>query len=577
MEMKNDADPKNNDDDSRDISGSEKPVRKSNDFSKKLYKIMNENFSNIFSKEHRIYTLIFFVSVSFLVVLGFFKSNALINVVAIGIASSIALTFTLLFILSNIQEFNSLLLKSREKAKFGIFLFILLISSSIYILIYYLFQSFLSFDITEILQLIYVFIFFGWNMIQIFYIKKGFESISIKVEQKVYKGFEKEENHLKKIDNATFPFLALSIITPFIMLSSIILLFLSYPGGNISHLTNNLSGTFLFFIWVVLMYLYLAWASFHLIKIHVQCTRMWKPTIFAPFQHMLLNIYIIYRSYSFIKAMNKFHAGKTIDIGDNILDAIILIASLLLIFKGLGNKLKRFSFLNQHNIPFMSFSITTLIIVGRMVMVLVFLPGDLTVSSSQALATAINNLLMTLVAMLFYAIYLRKRVSSYLIERDFSENQQTIKLEPINQEQDEKEVRDENEHPSTENMNSNLKKSNFFPRALSDDGIPVSKENPSITRVLKNSLSVEEPSRVSPGMTSSHEAIGQLDEKRKIIPDIKKELEPREIIPGIISKYPVYLPNDVVKNENQKTRMNTREDGLNSKNNAGYNDGEGSK
>jgi hypothetical protein len=363
-----------------------------------------------------VYTIIFFVMALFIAILGIREiKQTFPNVLlfALYVATSLVFTFLILFAISSADASAPLVVQGSNLKKLLLFLLIFGLSVGITVLAFYGSESFpVQYQFETMLPVLYMLIFFGWNVIQIFFIKKGIEDISVKVEQKAFKGETSSEG--KKGKGAAF--LLLGIIVPAGMLVGVIALLFydETSSGNI--LWTHPIGQVVFIVWIAAMVLLLGTSSFNALVLYRQTVKHETPSVFSSLAHMLFLIYIFFRSYQFINALGKAfqNPSQSMSWANDLLDAVFMVLTLLLLFKGLGSKLSRASLFNKNNLPFMTFLFSTVVIMGNMVLVLGINVGGTTTQLPQAVVSAINGFMMMAVAMVYYFFYLKRA----LMQRD---------------------------------------------------------------------------------------------------------------------------------------------------------------
>ncbi len=387
------------------------PAKPRSRAAEQVLQFVNSNFSNVFSSTHWVYTLIFFVMALFIAILRLFKDyfdNILLF--ALYVATALVFAFFILFVIASADASAPLVVHGTNLKKFGLFMLLFGLSVGITTLAFYGSESFpLQYQLDTMLPVLYMLIFFGWNVIQIFFIKKGIEDISIKVEQKAFKG----ETSTEGKNGKGTAFLLLGIIVPASMLVGVIALLFYGDTSSGYLLWNHPIGQVVFIAWLSAMVLLLGASSFNALVLYKQTVKHETPSVFSSIAHMLFLVYILFRSYQFINAAGKSFQdpGQSMSLANDLLDAVIMVLTLLLLFKGLGSKLSRASFFNKNNLPFMTFLFSTVVIMGNMVLVLGINVGGSTVEMPQALVSAINGFMMMAVAVIYYFLYLKRALA----------------------------------------------------------------------------------------------------------------------------------------------------------------------
>ncbi len=365
---------------------------------------LNSNFSGVFSSTHWVYTLIFFIMAIFIAILRFFDGSLLF---ALYVATSLVFTFFILFVIASSDASAPLVVQGSNLKKLLLFLLLFGISVGISVLAFYGSENFpVQYQFETMLPVLYMLIFFGWNVIQIFFIKKGLEDISTKVEQKVFKG---ETSSAGKNDKGV-AFLVLGILVPAGMLAGVIALLFYDDTSSGFLLWNHPIGQVVFIAWIAAMVLLIGASSFNALVLYRQTVKHETPSVFSSIVHMLFLVYILFRSYQFINAAGKSFQdpAQQMSWANDLLDACIMVLTLLLLFKGLGSKLSRASLFSKNNLPFMTFLFSTVVIMGNMVLILGINVGGSAVKMPQALVSAINGFMMMAVAVIYYFSYLKR-------------------------------------------------------------------------------------------------------------------------------------------------------------------------
>ncbi|MBN2153100.1 MAG: hypothetical protein JW839_16730 [Candidatus Lokiarchaeota archaeon] len=375
-----------------------------------VLKFVNDNFSNVFSGTHWVYTLCFFATALFIAILRFFEGSLLFALYA---ATSLVFTFLILLAVASIDAAAPLVLEGPNFKKLLVFILLFGGSFGLTALAFYGSEGFPEqYRLETSLPVIYMLIFFGWNVIQIFFIKKGFEDFSAKVEQKSFQGGSSVES---KKDKGVL-FLVLGLATPVAMLVGVVALLFFDATSSGYLLWNHPLGQVVLIAWMVAMALLLGAASFNAMVLFRLTVKHETPSVFSSVSHMLFLIYILFRSYQFINALGKAFddPNQSMSWANDLLDACIMVLTLLLLFKGLGSKLSRASLFNKNNLPFMTFMFSSAVIMGNMVLVLGIQFGGSTLVLPQALVSSANGLMMTAVAVVYYFLYLKRA----LMQRD---------------------------------------------------------------------------------------------------------------------------------------------------------------
>ncbi|MHA1369649.1 MAG: hypothetical protein ACTSWN_09195 [Promethearchaeota archaeon] len=402
--------------------------RKKNVF-KKLYDFMNENFSNVFSREHWVYTVIFFLFSIFLAFLQLFqKSNSdILAKVSLFVSATLVVTYYFMFMIVSLGH-EKYILHCRNWQKVVVFL-VMFGSSLILIgLGYYITRDFpVQYRFEIAVPFLYVAIFFAWNFIQIFYIRKGFEDIAFKIEEQAYK--PKMKPRSKVFISAAHHIFA--IIIPFIGQAVLLIYLTLYDESFMKNLViDNTFGQIIYFSWALSSFILLGLGSAYLYMLYRSTIRHDTPSVFAPAMHLLFWIYILFRGFCFINAIQKAFAFEKLSYYTVIVDALIMIISLFLLFKGLGKKLSRVSLFTKNNLPFIAYLFATIIVMGQISLILgVLNSGTFPIQVPLPIISATSNLMMMSIAIIYYFLYLkRKLMQENYLEKDTFMTHEVIKF-----------------------------------------------------------------------------------------------------------------------------------------------------
>jgi hypothetical protein len=275
-----------------------------------------------------------------------------------------------------------------------------------------LFIQFLGWDI--ILPYLCIIIYFGWNLVQIFFIRKVFENIATKGDEKAIRNASNSERN-KVI---CYIFLGIGLFLP--ILFQIITYF-----GLISYFEPQSPW---FNGWNICMYVVIALTSYRLIILFMKSIRNETPNVFSSIFYIFIWFYLWYRSFSFIWS---FRSVTTVPVGLDIFrvitDILLMILTAFMVLKGLGDKLYRFKIFNQNNLPFFLFTFTILYFEGQIIMIMGAgsIPGTYT---SQSQINLVNNFLIILITLIFYWWYsefiLEKK--NFIFKRNFNQEEVII-------------------------------------------------------------------------------------------------------------------------------------------------------
>ncbi|MHA1196369.1 MAG: hypothetical protein ACTSRH_02720 [Promethearchaeota archaeon] len=377
------------------------------DFKKKISK----TFYKVFEPSHIFYTLIFLISLSIIAILSFIQIQNAENI-ALFFSTTISLTFLMLTFLGIFRNLNNTLFSPEKRIsskKVSYFLLFALISV-VLISLYFIYGTssqlpvqFLGWDI--LLPTIYVIMFFGWNLIQIFFLKTIFENLAEKANFKVIKS--KVNSKKKKFISNIF--LIISILIPAIIQLGTFSGFLDYftpqsPGDSLTPL-------FWFYGWNIFMVIIMLILFWRLIYLHFQSLKNETPNIFSSMFFLFVWLLIWYRSFSFIYSFRTAVQTHGFDIIRIFMDVFLMIATAILVLRGLGGKIYKLKIFNDNNLPFFLFAFTILYVEGQVVMIIGggYLSG---IYSNRAQVNMVNNFLVLMITVFFYWYY-----AKYILEK----------------------------------------------------------------------------------------------------------------------------------------------------------------
>ena len=163
------------------------------EFGNKVQAILDKQFHKIFNNSHFLYTIIFLIS-SLLISLLSLIPDQVVGDFILFFATVFAIAFVLLMFEGLIPKLHKYVFnpeKKFDKWKFIFFTINFFISFFIILPYFMVAKStnpdfpvqFLAWDI--LLPALFIVIYFGWNLVQIFFLRRGFDSISDKVNEKV--------------------------------------------------------------------------------------------------------------------------------------------------------------------------------------------------------------------------------------------------------------------------------------------------------------------------------------------------------------------------------------------------------
>lgn len=378
--------------------------------SMKLFDRLSTMFHKIFETSHLIYTF-FFIFV--IIIISFMSFSIDAGDLVLFFATMTSLTFLILTIIGIFNKSETYLF-SKERNNYVRKLFALMFGmglSLVILSIYFLFGSssqitiqFLGWDI--LLPSLYVIIYFGWNLVQIFFIRISFENAATKVNDNMIK---QQESNLNRNKNVSTIFTVISILlTVLIQLATHLGAISLFEPVNPS---DSLIPLYWFQGWNIFMYILIFFLSYRLYQLHMQSLKNETPNVFSSIFHVLIWIIIWYRSFSFIYSFMSVENSLGVDALRIFLDILLMILTSILVLRGLGANVYRFKVFNPNNLPFFLFAFTILYVEGQVVMII----GGGSISglySTRGQINLVNNFLILLVTVIFYWWY-----SKFTLER----------------------------------------------------------------------------------------------------------------------------------------------------------------
>jgi hypothetical protein len=256
--------------------------------------------------------------------------------------------------------------------------------------------QFLAWDVA--LPVIFLFVYFGWSLIQIFYLRIWFDDVSFKVNEKIDDkyGTSKTRGLINLI------FLIAALVTP-------VLLHLATFFGFLSDFTPPPADPQEPFIWYVginiIILLIIFVTSWRLITLYYRSRKISSTNSYSSMFYILIWLIIWYRAFSFLNALRGAVLASTEgEIFARFIDILLMIMTAFLVLRSLGDKVYDSVLFKANNMPFFLFAFTILYIEGQIIMVTG--AGSLTgVFADRNQINLINNFLIILIAVLFYWWY----------------------------------------------------------------------------------------------------------------------------------------------------------------------------
>jgi len=368
-------------------------------------------FHNIFSLSHALYSICFLGILISCIFLSFNPIQGLGDVV-LFIITSFALTFLIYLFIGRIPQLENILFSEERKdqvKKIVFFLFIFTLSAVIIMLYFFLGSSsqipiqFLGWDF--ILPSFFIILYFGWNLIQIFFLKNGFENIAMNANEKLIAN----DYGSKKSDLFAMIFLIVALIIPIVIQLGTYFGFLYFFEPQSP--TDSLEPLYWFNGWNIAVFIIIALTSYRLIYLFIRSKKNNTPNVFSPLFYILIWLVIWFRSFSFINSFRSVSFALGIDIFRALIDVMLMIFTAFMVLTSLGKKIYKFKIFNQNNIAFFLFAFTLIYIEGQIIMITGAgsIPGTYT---NRSQINLLNNFLVLLITLIFYWWY-----SEYILER----------------------------------------------------------------------------------------------------------------------------------------------------------------
>jgi len=374
----------------------------------KIQEFLDKHFYQIFNNSHFFYTTSFLLSSLLIALLSFIPSSK-VGTAILFLATTFSMTFIFLMFEGLIPQLEKYLFSPEKKfdqKKLICFLINYFIAFFI-ILPYFLAGTltieFLGWDIA--LPIIFIAIYFGWNLVQIFYLRIGFEDVSVKVNEKVNDNFGSS----KKKELIDIVILIVALIIPVLIQLGTFLGFLPEFTPQAGDPTEPL-------IWYaasnIIIVLIIVITSWRLITLFHRSRKFGSSNSYSSMFYILIWLIIWFRTFSFFSALQGVVQTTTeLEILTRLIDILLMVLTAFLVLKSLGDKVYDSIIFKPNNIAFFLFSFTLLYIEGQIIMITG--AGSLTgVFADRNQINLINNFLIIIITVSFYWWY-----SEYSLER----------------------------------------------------------------------------------------------------------------------------------------------------------------
>jgi hypothetical protein len=254
-------------------------------------------------------------------------------------------------------------------------------------------NSWLEYD--QLLPIIYIAIFMGWNLVQIFLVKDSFISAGLNAEANLFKKHSDPETQK---DFAYFYFI-LSLIVPIgLHIITAIGLYQVFqykdPKNPTSIETTAMKYYIIWIIAVAIIVFLIDFWQYHLYKKYEQKQ---KPQIYISVFYVLIWLLLWFRSFNIINSLRSSAGGSDTFIA--IGNVFLMVFTTIMVLRGLGGRIKKSRFYNEDAMPFLVFSLTILYVAGQVDLIL---EGF----NNRATVNVFVNILVFLSIVLFYFAYI---------------------------------------------------------------------------------------------------------------------------------------------------------------------------
>ena len=380
----------------------------------KIQEFLDKYFHKIFNNSHFLYTTIFVISSLLIALLSLIPSSA-VGTGILFLATTLSITFILLMFEGLIPQLERYLFSPEKKfdlRKLICFLINYFIAFAL-ILPYFLIDQktiqFLAWDVA--LPVIFLVVYFGWSLIQIFYLRIWFEDVSNKVDNKISDKHgtskTKELIDLILLIVALFIPVLLQLATFFGFLDE----FSSAPGDSL--------------IWYagcnIIILVIIIITSWRLITLFYRSRKIGSSNSYSSMFYILIWLILWFRTFSFLNALRgAIQASAEGQVIARLIDILLMIITALLVLKSLGDKVYDSLIFKANNMPFFLFAFTILYIEGQIIMITG--AGALSgVFADTNQINLINNFLIILITVIFYWWYSENSLErkGYIVKKRF--------------------------------------------------------------------------------------------------------------------------------------------------------------
>ncbi|MFW9822568.1 MAG: hypothetical protein ACFFE4_06520 [Candidatus Thorarchaeota archaeon] len=381
---------------------------------------LDKYFHKIFNNSHFVYTIIFVLS-SFLIALLSFIPSSEVGTGILFLATTLSITFILLMFEGLIPQLESFLFSPEKVFDFKkiICFFINYLISFAIMLPYFLTASsnqitiqFLAWNIA--LPVIFLVVYFGWGLIQIFYLRIWFDNVSTKADEKIYEKYGSS----KTKELVDLIILIVAIFIPVLLQLANYYIFLdSFTSGPVDSIIWYAAWNITIIVMIII-------TSWRLITLFYRSRKISSSNSYSSIFYILLWLILWFRSFSFANALRGVIQPSNIgEIFTRLIDILLMIITAFLVLKSLGDKVYDSVIFKANNMPFFLFAFTILYIEGQIIMVTGW--GALTgVFADRNQINLVNNFLIILIIISFYWWYSEHSLErkGYIVKKRFYPN-----------------------------------------------------------------------------------------------------------------------------------------------------------
>ncbi|MHA1339920.1 MAG: hypothetical protein ACTSRZ_07225 [Promethearchaeota archaeon] len=378
-------------------------------YGKKVRNLLHEQFFGILDEERIHYTVFFFIGAIIIAIFSLFPNSGTWPITATEFVTLMFfIGFLVLMLFASLKSTSIYMFGPAKEWKYKIlFMAIALAIGGILSSLFLIYTDaskmpvvFLQHD--KLLPTLFIVVFIGWNVIQIHFIREGFETIAEKAEMKLIDNKLEEKKRLyARI------FLALGLIFPFIIhfftAWGFYVAFSDFADPS-NPTQAELSALNIYWLWVVVSIILIIAMGFWQIQLYRKSIQNNRPNVFSNVFYMLLWILLWFRSFGFI---NSFLSTTKIasDIFIILGNVFLLSFTSILVLRGIAEKIKKGQVLYEASAPFLVYALTILYVAGQVALIL---EGF----GTRDQVNMLNNSLVLIASFAYYFWY-----SNYVLQR----------------------------------------------------------------------------------------------------------------------------------------------------------------